>query len=337
MAQSPDKTGQAKAVAVGRLTDMVAASPETSFSASFPRETLVKIGVLLVLMILLHYRQVNWLRLKWSSDMNWEHGFIIPLFSLYLVFARREELYDAKRRICRLGLAILIIGIATEILAVFPIRNYWLRDMGMIAAIFGLVLYLGGPGVTRILWVPIVFLIFAMPLPDRVYQMISLPLQNIAAKGATVVLRAVGVDIVSKASALELISRSGLLKKLTVAEACSGMRLLMAFPALGVAMAYLDAKPVWQRLTLVLAALPIAIACNVLRVVITCSMFYFDKPELGQKLMHTITGLAMLLPALLMLWLLGWLLRKLVADDEEAGPADEQDAPASPSPAGGDS
>ena len=73
--------------------------------------------------------------------------------------------------------------------------------------------------------------------------------------------RGVVIDIVYKGNPIE--------PSLDVAEACSGMRLLMAFLALGVAMAYLHFRPPWQRIILLISTIPIAILCNIIRVTIT--------------------------------------------------------------------
>jgi exosortase len=136
-----------------------------------------------------------------------------------------------------------------------------------------------------------------------------------------------GVEITRKASNLQLTSVAGKVCDLTVAEACSGMRLLMAFFALGVATAYLGVRPLWQRLTMVVAAIPIAVVCNVLRVAITGWMFYIDRPEWGKGILHTATGMLMLIPAFLLLWILGllleavrWLGNRLFVEEPEAEP-----------------
>ena len=94
--------------------------------------------------------------------------------------------------------------------------------------------------------------------------------------------------------------------------------------ALSVATAYLDDRPNWQRIVLVAMGVPIAVICNVLRVVTTSTMYYLDRPELGHGFMHTFTGMLMLAPALLMLWGLSWLLRNLFVEAE-----DEPDEPGS--------
>ncbi len=325
MTLSPDQTGasedgskqasggagaaQRPASAAGSLTEMVAAPPAVSFTQSFTQATLIKIGVLAGLLALLNYRYGIWLVKKWLSDADWTHGFVIPLFSIYLLYARREDLFSARRRSCLWGLPILLLFLAGEILGFYPIRNYWFGQICMIGVLFALVLYLAGTSTIRVTWLPVLFLIFAIPISPMLYTRISLPLQNLSAKGAVLILRLLQVRISSSASALTLTSKLGVERDLTVAEACSGMRLLMAFLALGVAMAYLEYKPIWQRVVLVLAAIPIAIFCNVLRVAITSYMFYLDKPEFGQKFMHHFTGMLMLVPAFAMLWLLAWILR----------------------------
>jgi exosortase len=251
------------------------------------------------------------------DDGNWSHGFLIPLFSLYFLYSRREELFSAARRTCLWGLPIIVLGLLQVLIGVWPIQNQWFSHLGMIPIIFGLVLYLAGPAVIRVTWLPIVFLVFAMPIPSTLYGRIALPLQNLAASASQVILKLCGVDIVVKESSLTLRSVSGEIRPLTVAEACSGMRMLMAFLALGVAMAYLDDRPVWQRVVLVIMGVPIAVVCNVIRVIITSTMYVWDRPELGQSFMHSFTGILMLAPALLMLWGLGWLLRGLFVEEDD--------------------
>lgn len=303
----------------GSLADVVAIPRQVSFARSFPAETLLKIAVLTGLLALLNHRHLSWLVQKWLTDSNWTHGMVIPLFSIYLIYTRREDLLAARRKSSMWGLAIMLFCLVGEILWRYPGQNYWLSQTCMIGVLFGLVLYLAGGSTIRVTWLPILFLVFAIPISPRVYTAISLPLQNVAAKGAVLIFRALQVQVTSSASAVELISRSGELRELTVAEACSGMKLLMAFLALGVAMAYLDYKPIWQRLILVAAAVPIAIFCNVIRVAITSWMYYIDKPELGQDFMHYFTGMLMLIPAFALLWVLSWVLRNIFVERPGGG------------------
>jgi exosortase len=257
----------------------------------------------------------------WLDDPNWSHGFIIPLFSIYLIYTRWQDLLDARRRVCLLGLPIVIASILLIVAGFYPIGTAMVSQWGMVLLLFGLVLYLNGPAVTKLVWLPIFFLVFAIPIPDILYSRIAEPLQGLAATGSGVILKIIGVQGVTvNESHIAFRSVSGAACDLTVAEACAGMRMLTMFLALGVAMAYLGDRPIWQRLVLIIAAIPIAVFCNVLRVTITCGAFVLDHPEFGQDFMHTFTGILMLIPALLFLWLLGLLLQSLfveVDDDDE--------------------
>ncbi len=298
------------------LVDLVGRPRFAAQPESFPVSALIKIGVIAVLFAGMNWWQFKDLIMKWR-DPNWSHGFIIPLFSLYLLYARRDELFAARRRVCVWALLLVILSIIFIILSYYPIRTYWLAQLSMVALLCSLVWYLAGGEVVRLTWLPIWFLALAMPIPNMLYERIAYPLQNLAAAVSTAVLRMAGVSIEVVASRLKIMSLGGVAHELTVAEACSGVRSLMAYLALGVAWAYLENRPIWQRVILVISAVPIAILCNVIRVTGTCSMYVFDKPEWGQGFMHEFAGLVMLGPAVVMFWGLGKLLQGLFVEEED--------------------
>jgi exosortase len=329
----------------GSLAEMVAETAAPTFLQSFPLETCARIAVLAGVLVWMNFWQLRIVVRTWRTDDNWSHGFLIPLFSIYFLYSRREELLSAPRRVCAWGLWLMLLGILVSLGGVYLKQAYrsglfdWFSRTGIIPMVMGLVLYLAGPRVLRVAWLPVAFLIFAMPLPPDTYSRIALPLQNLAAAASAAILKLCGVDIIVKASELTLRSVSGVQRELTVAEACSGVRMLVAFMALGVAMAYLDDKPIWQRVTLVLMGVPIAVASNVLRVIITSTAYVMDEPEFGKDFMHSFTGMLMLVPALLMLWGLGWILQHLFVADDQDEDEDEnglpQDAKEGPALTGG--
>lgn len=294
---------------------MVEAVEAPRFSQVFGPVACAKVAVLALLFVGLNFWQFQIIYNKCQHDANWSHGFLIPLFSLYLLYIRWDELAAARRRFCRWGLMLLLLSIVAMVLSF--VKTFWLCHLAMIPMLLGLVLYLGGPGMLRVTWLPIVYLVLAIPIPDVLYSEIALPLQNFAASATGVILQLFGVKMSVTASHLTITSMSGKQYPLGVVEACSGVRSLIAFVALSVAMAYIDDRPAWQRVVLVVSSLPITILCNVIRVATTSTMYVLDKPELGQDFMHTFMGLALLVPALLMLMGLSWLLRNLFVSTEE--------------------
>jgi len=300
-----------------RLTDMILPEGESLPAGRIAPAAWMKLGILTVLVVGLFWTELRNVANFCQADANWSHGFIIPLFSLFLLFNWRRPLLHAERRICYWGWLLILLALLIRSAAYVQLHNDWIAELTLPLLIFGLVLYLCGPRVARIAFVPIFYLVLAIPLPDRIYQMISLPLQNFAAAVSTSLMRLFGAKIEVTASFMEVTSLSGRVHPLQVAEACSGIRSLMAFVALGVAMAYIQERPFWQRLIIMLAGIPIALAVNVLRVAVTSTMFLIDKPELGQKFMHTAMGMVLLIPALLLLFLLTQLLDRMYEDVED--------------------
>lgn len=321
MTDSPRQPVPPRSGAAPSLAAMAAAVERPVAAADLSRWGWAKIAILGGLVALLNRWQFLPLAETWVTDPNWSHGFLIPLFSLYLVYARREDLLSAPRRPSLWGLPVILAGVGLNVFGVYY-GTWWFSQLSIPIVLFGVVLYVAGWAVIRIAWLPILYLMLAMPIPEMLYVQIALPLQNFAAAGATTFLHLCGVEISVTASRLDVTSLTGVENQLTVAEACSGIRSLIAYIALGVAWAYLEYRPIWQRVVLVASAVPVAILLNVARVAITCTMYVVDKPELGQDFMHEVTGMIMLAPALLLFWLLSWLLRSLVIEvDDEAPPA----------------
>lgn len=327
MAHSSEQkpTVDPSAEATPSLSELVDVEDEPSILIGSAGQAWLKVLVLAALVAAFYRQEILRLSNQWQSNPNWSFGFIIPLFSLYLLYNWRHELRRATRRVNWAGLVLVLAAIAIRAWGIVILKNNWIPQLTIPLMIWGLTLFLAGWRVAWIALVPIFYLALAMPWPDRLYDLIALNLQNFAAKMSTGILQMVGVKISVSASHLTVTSVSGQVHPLTVAEACSGIRSLMAFFALGVAMAFIQTRPWWHRVVLILAGIPIAILCNVLRVTFTSTMFVIDKPEFGKEFMHEFMGMALLIPALLLLFLLSRLMDSLY---EEADEPDEDVASA---------
>ena len=183
----------------------------------------------------------------------------------------------------------------------------------MIGSLGVIVLFLGGWRFVRYTWLPIFFLVFAIPLPERFYRSITIPMRQWAATIASGLLNLVqGLESTAHGVVIDVIYKGQRLEpSLDVAEACSGMRLLVAFLALGVAMAYLHYRPFWQRLILLVMTVPIAIFCNIVRVTATGFIYVLIGPKYAQGIYHDMLGFGMLPLAFLLYGSLGWFLSSL--------------------------
>jgi exosortase len=180
-------------------------------------------------------------------------------------------------------------------------------------------LFLDGWRLVKHTWLPIAFLVFAVPLPQRFYNALTIPMRQWAATVASGLLNLVpDLEATAKGVVIDVFYRGQVLEPaLDVAEACSGMRLLLAFLALGVAMAYLHARPLWQRIVLLASTVPTAILCNILRVTVTGFIYILIHPKYAQGIYHDMLGMAMLPLAFGLYGLLALFMSNLFIDESK--------------------
>jgi exosortase len=258
---------------------------------------------------------------KWITDSSWSHGFLIPFFSLYFLNQRKKEILAVMPETNWLGLIFLLGCFSFYLLVVFFYKFGYLKDLVIIPAIGSIVLFIGGWKMVKYTWLPIVYIVFAIPLPSRIYNDITIPMRKIDAAVAAQLLDMVsGLEAKVSGVVIDVVYKGVRLEPgLDVAEACSGMRLLMAFLALGVAMAYLHYRPIWQRLILLASTVPIAILCNIVRVVITGFIYVLWDPRYAQGIYHDMLGLLMLPLAFGLYGLLAWFMSNLLMDENRLG------------------
>jgi len=276
----------------------------------------VKIVVLGLLVCLVFWNEIRHQMIgKWMDfDGNWTHGFLIPLFSLYFLHQRRERLLKAALSytwVNWLGLALLVGSIAGYLLSIYPLKMGYPKLMAILGATFGVVLFCCGWRVIKVTWLPILYMFFAMPIPQRLYEQLTIPMRKWASEVSVVVLNLLpGMDLTAVGVIIEG-TYNGAPMQMSVEEACAGMRLMMAFFALGVAMAYLSDRPYWHRIVLVLSTLPIALLCNFARVTITCILYAMVNEIFAKGGFHTTLGLLMLPLAFFLYWLIAEILSRI--------------------------
>jgi exosortase len=254
---------------------------------------------------------------RWLTDSSWSHGFLIPLFSLYFINQKKNEILTVLPKSNYLGLVFLICSLILYLLFVFVYRFGYLMDIMIIPAIGSIVLFIGGWKLVKYTWLPVIYIFFAIPIPTRIYNDLTIPLRAHDAQIAAVFLNLVkGLEANASGVIIDIVYKGVKLEPgLDVAEACSGMRLLMAFLALGVAMAYLHDRRIWQRLVLMASTIPIAILCNIVRVVITAFIYVLWDPRYAQGIYHDMLGMAMLPLAFGLYGALAWFMSNLVVDE----------------------
>ncbi len=252
---------------------------------------------------------------------DWGHTMIIPLIAGYLIYHKRHELLAKPFRTTWVGLIPVVAGVGWYVVCWLgppTLRHHNMQGAGLTLTLFGLVLLFFGFRAMSVLWFPLLYMcIFGQSISDKLMTYVTYPMQDLTARGSWVFLNLIGLDTDRSGNILTVWDNGVAMPPLNIAEACSGMRMLMAFMALGVAMAYTGLKHFWQQATLVLLGIPTAIFVNILRVVTLAMLSLFDT-DFAAGDFHTFIGLLWLVPAFMMYLGIQWILRQLVVEEAPA-------------------
>ncbi|MBL0921234.1 MAG: exosortase/archaeosortase family protein [Phycisphaerales bacterium] len=254
---------------------------------------------------------------RYAAD--WGHAYMVPLISAYVVWTRRDEIARLKPSVFWPGMLPLLLGLAVYIL--FTLMDapgiHMFQGFAITLCVAGLAMLLLGPAIFGVVAFPIMYLAFGVTLADKLMGMITFQLQILATKGDWLTLNMFGLSTDIMGNALTM-RHNGRVVPLNVAEACAGMRMVIAFLALGVAVAFLSCPRWWQRVALVLMAVPVALATNVLRVV-TLAVMSLVNPGFAAGDAHTLIGVLWLVPAFLAYMGIVWLLKRIVREPATKG------------------
>ncbi|MCD6304137.1 MAG: exosortase/archaeosortase family protein [Planctomycetes bacterium] len=258
----------------------------------------------------------------WQGDEDYSVGQLVPLVAVYLLWRYRGAWRQCTIKPCWAAVAVILLAQAVRMYGLLFIYESAER-YALVLTIMGLVMFMAGWQVFRRLFWVLAFLLLMVPLPGRVHNMISGPLQGLATAGAVFMLEVFGVTVARHGNVMMLNNST----PLAVAEACSGLRMLTAFIVVSATMAFMVDRPRWQKITLLVSSVPIAIISNLVRLCITAVLFLVTDSQVAEKFFHDFAGLTMMPLAVMLLFGELWLMNKLVLPDRPSPP----DAAAGPS------
>jgi exosortase len=245
---------------------------------------------------------------QWNEDEDMGHGFFVPVLALYIAWQMRDRVLSLRPQPSWWGLVLVAWG-ALQLMVATLGAELFLARTAFIISVLGLILYTGGWPYLKALRFPLALLVFMVPIPAIIYNQITFPLQLLASRLAAAALAALDIPVLREGNILELASQ-----KLSVVEACSGIRSLLSLSFLSLIYGYFFEPKTWMRWVLLLLTVPIAIMANAGRVTGTGILSERD-PELAQGFFHTAQGWVIFMVALVLLigshQLLNWVYKRL--------------------------
>ncbi len=232
---------------------------------------------------------------QWNSDEDMGHGFFVPVLAAWIAWQKRDAILAVVPKPNWWGLALVVFGAVQCYLATLGAELFLART-AFVFSLIGAVLFLFGTETVRILKFPLFLLFFMVPIPAIIYNQITFPLQLLASRVATsAMINIFDIPVLRDGNVLELANQ-----KLSVVEACSGIRSLLSLSFLSLIYGYFFEKKNWLRVTLFFSTVPIAILANATRVTLTAILANIN-PAYAEGLIHSASGWVIFMIALVIL------------------------------------
>ena len=251
----------------------------------------------------------------WRRSDEYSSGLLVPFLAAYVLWLRRQDLRSTPvQPALFLGLGAFLFA---QMVRAVGLDFYSSAErLSVILSLAALVLLvLGWKHLGRVATV-LLFLCLMLPWPNRIQNAITLPLQRWSTTSAVFCLELVGYEVRQDGNVIHIGDAS-----VAVAEACNGLRMIMAFFVISGLVVLLVKRTWWEKLVILASSLPIAFLCNTLRLATTALFFTFITGEKWEQRFHDWGGYAMMPLALALVVGELWLLARLTTPPMELEPA----------------
>ena len=249
-----------------------------------PLSTWLAFALSALLLGFVYYDGLSYMVEIWERQEEYSHGFLIPFISLFFVWQKKNELAALPFASSWTGVLILLLGLVLFFLGELS-TLYIIIQYSFLVSLFGLLLaWFGWKGV-RIIWAPLLFLVFMIPLPNFIFQSLSAHLQLISSEIGVWLIRLFGISVYLEGNVIDLGAY-----KLQVVEACSGLRYLFPLMTLGFMVAYVYQAAFWKRAVVFLSTIPITVLMNSFRIGVIGVMVEYWGQSMAEGFLHDFEG-----------------------------------------------
>lgn len=281
-------------------------------NVSSDKNKIITLAVIGIFLIALYVHVFQGLMDDWINNPDYSHGFFIPAIALYMVWIKRAELGQVEDSPSIWGLPLLMAGLGQFIVGHIGAEHF-LKSTSLILVMIGITLLLWGKKTLRIVLIPILFLIFMIPLPAIILNEYAFTLKLFATKMAVIFIQYLGIAVLRKGNVLYLPSST-----LEVVDACSGVRSLISLLALSILIGFVAVSEIWKKWLLIFSAIPIAIVSNVIRLILTAVFEEKYGIRMTEGLNHTLSGIFVFLIGLVLFYALFWIISHIHKKNENS-------------------
>ncbi len=257
------------------------------------------------LLIFIHYSGLELMVHWWETREEYGYGFIIPFITLFLIWQKKDQLETIKFNGSWFGVGLLVFGLVLsnvgDLSAIYTVIQY-----AFVLSLMGLALSMMGGVAFRVVWVPLLILLFMVPLPNFIFFNLSSQLQLISSELGVAFIRLFNISVFLEGNVIDLGTF-----QLQVVEACSGLNYLFPLMTLGFICAYFFRGAFWKKAIIFLSAVPITVFMNSFRIGAIGILVNEWGIAQAEGFLHQFEGWAVFMSCIGILILEMWLLAKI--------------------------
>ncbi len=268
----------------------------------------IALGFAILVLSVLYIDTLTSMVQTWWESGTYTHGFLVLPISVYLIWLRRYQICHISPQPSPWGL-LLLFGFSFTWFVADAANIIFLTQLSLVAMLISLTLTILGVNFIRATLFPMAFLFFAVPLGEDLVP----PMMDLTGRFTVSAIQLTGIPVFFEGRYISLPSGDWV-----VAEACSGVRYLIASVVLGCVYAYLSYKKWWKRLLFVALSILLPILANGLRAFGIVMLGHFSDMKIAVGVDHIIYGwLFFGLVMFLMFWVGSFWYDEQAAEDEE--------------------
>ena len=252
---------------------------------AMPRRTLILLTA--AALFLCYAATLRGMAEQWLNDEDMGHGFAVPVAVAWIVYRERNRWMPVNADASNWGWAVLVAGAAMHFVSVVG-AGLFAGSLALLMSAAGAVVCFGGLALLKALRFPLLVSLCMLPKLAVVYNQATLPMQLLASRIAEAMMLTAGAAVRRSGNILDVGGH-----QISVAEACNGVRYMLPLIFLALVFGYLESSRPWLRLALVMAAIPLAIFANALRVAGSAW-----SPVLAEETPHAMFGWGIFVPCL---------------------------------------
>ena len=264
------------------------------------------IFLFIIIFFIIYFNGIQELTHRWIEQEEYSHAFFIPLLVAFLIYSKRDQIFSDEESPSWLGVILSIFALLVlfvgELSAIYIFTQY-----SLVLLLLGLILSLVGKRVFKLIFIPVLILLFSIPLPYFLESGLTWKLQLVSSKIGVEFIRLLGIPVYLQGNIIDLGNY-----KLQVIEACSGLNYLYPLMSIGFIVAYIFKAPFKYKSLIFLSTIPITILMNSLRIGMVGILVSYGGSTMAEGFLHYFEGWLIFLICLCLLILEIWLLTKIM-------------------------